>query len=238
MDSTAGVEVRTPDQRTVRSVMTPRPYTVGPGTELADIAALLTEQGISGVPVVDDRDAVLGVVTEADLISARLHPHAGHGRGLRLRRRQPADHHSAAAPKARELMSAPVLSVDADTSLAAAARMLGRSGVRRLCVVDGGKLVGVLSRRDLILGYLRPDRDIHREVVSEVFGAALGVPRTSVGVAVEHGVVLLLGQLDRKSDVELAVSLTGRIPGVVEVRNRLGYRWNDGQVPKARAVRA
>ncbi|MFF5986527.1 CBS domain-containing protein [Prauserella flavalba] len=208
-----------PAPSTVRSVMTAKPYTVSPDAEFSEIARLLAAKRISGVPVVDPDGRPVGVVTEADLVSRGDHP------GRRFRRRAPHGH----ARCARELMSAPVLAVDASDSVLTAARELSRTGVRRLCVVDGERLVGVLSRADLLRGFLRHDEEIRRDIVDDVFGLRLGIPAGSVGVAVERGVVTLLGQLPAKSDVELATTLTERVSGVVEVRNRLDYVWNDRQ---------
>ncbi|PRX45857.1 BON domain-containing protein [Prauserella shujinwangii] len=211
----------------VRSVMTPRPYTVGPDTGFQEIAALLARQAISAVPVVDAEGHVLGVVSEADLLHRQ--ERAGRdtrrvrfgGRAVRERLRK------ASGTCARELMTAPALTVDAAQPVPVAARELSRSGVRRVFVVSGGRLVGVLARRDLLRGYLRSDEEVRRDIAVEVFGRALWVQPDTVGIAVEHGVVTLLGRMERRSDAARAGRLAAAVPGVLEVRNRLGYVWDD-----------
>jgi CBS domain-containing protein len=189
---------------TVASVMTTKPFTVAPDTDFKTVIDLLAEKAISAVPVVDGDGVPVGVVSEADL----------------LRRR-------ASGIRARDLMSSPVFAVAPAESLIFAARELSRRGVRRLFVVDHGRLVGVVSRRDLLRVFLRSDKDILEEIRHEVFQLALATDLTSVNVTVQRGVATMIGRLERRSEVEIASRLVPRIPGVVDVRNRLDYTWND-----------
>ncbi|MFD1049870.1 BON domain-containing protein, partial [Kibdelosporangium lantanae] len=106
-------------------------------------------------------------------------------------------------------------------------RELARRGVRRLFVVDGGKVVGVVSRRDLLSIFRRTDDDIKQEIMQEVLIRTLWADPKTVGVMVENGVVTMVGRLERKCEVEIAGRLAAQIPGVVEVRNGLDYVWND-----------
>ena len=211
---------------TVGSVMTTPPCTVSPDAEFKDIAALLAREGISAVPVVDEHGALLGVVSEADLLPKEERvAMAGPPRFVGRRARQ--DWRKAAAVRARDLMTSPARTVDIGTQLTRVARELNREHLRRLFVVDGGRLVGVVARRDLLGVFLRPDSDVRAEIVDEVFERALHANPASYSVTVHNGAVTLLGRLERKSAVTAAGELTPLVPGVVDVCNRLDYVWDD-----------
>jgi CBS domain-containing protein len=209
---------------TVDAVMTKNPFTVTADTEFKDIAALLTREEISAVPVVEG-DRLLGVVSEADLLCKEDTSTASPTlfSGKRARRHW----QKSRALRAKDLMTSPARTVEPGTSVAVAAHRLTTAGLRRLFVVDQGKLVGVVSRRDLLDVFLRPDRDVRRDVEEEVFGQVLRAEPASFTVTVERGVVTVLGRLERRSAVSSAERLIALVPGVVGVRNRLDYVWND-----------
>ena len=214
------------DVLTVGAVMTKDVFTVSPDTEFKDIATLLTREKISAVPVVDRHGSPVGVVSEADL----LHKEECVGDGAPPRiagRRGRQRWRKAAARCARDLMTSSVLTVDIEVPVPAAARTLAVSGVRRLFVLAEGKLVGVVSRRDLLGVFLRPDDEVRAEIEDEVFRRVLRTEPGNHSVTVDNGVVTLLGLLDRKSAVAGAGQLTELVPGVLEVRNRMDYVWND-----------
>ncbi|WP_236794259.1 CBS domain-containing protein [Amycolatopsis sp. GM8] len=207
---------------TVGEVMTRDVCAVPPDAEFKEIAVLLARRRISAVPVVENGGTLLGVVSEADLLPKEEHVgertrHAGH----RVRR------HKAEASRARDLMTAPARTIDIDVPLPVAARELAASGMRRLFVMDGERLVGVLARRDLLGVFLRPDGELKAEIETEVFGHALLASPGCYSVTVRGGEVLLLGRVERRSQVTAAGKLTALVPGVVEVRNRLDYVWDD-----------
>lgn len=217
-------------QQTVADVMTRDVVRVAPDTPYKDVVDFVVGEEIGAVPVVDRRGGLVGVVSEADLLCKReLSRLAGSrpGHWSRTERRK------AAALTARELMSASVITVAPDVSLTEAARRLMRSGRRGLFVVDGGRLVGVVARRDLLRGFLRGDADIRREVERDLLGAGLANPG-AVRVTVEAGTVWLTGRVEWQGDVEVAERLSRRVAGVVGVRNRLDYVWR-GAGPHAAA---
>ncbi|RZQ66135.1 CBS domain-containing protein [Amycolatopsis suaedae] len=197
--------------------MTTAPYTVEPGTDLKTIAEVLGGRGVSAVPVVARDGTVLGVVSEADLLRPR--------RRTPWWRRRVRGYRT--GPRARDVMTAPAITVDAGEPVSVAARALEKHRIRRLFVTENGKLTGVVARRDLLRPLIRPDAEIGAEVWRSVFTDGLRVPSDAVGVGVEHGVVTLLGLVTYRGDVDLATTLTKAIPGVVEVRNRLDYVWDD-----------
>lgn len=198
--------------RTVRDVMTTDVIAVHRNTAFKDIAALLAVHQISALPVLDDQRRVLGVVSETDLLSKqsahdrqRTHaPQWGRHRAL---------HAKAGATRAHELMSAPPVTVAADTDVAAAARRMQRHDIKRMPVVDAdGTLLGIVSRRDLLRVYLRPDRDIATEINDEVLEGA-----QDVRADVIDGVVVLRGQLPSRSVVGEAVARSLDVEGVIDV---------------------
>ena len=113
-------------------------------------------------------------------------------------------------------------------------RLLTKSGVRRLFVLDGEHLVGVIARRDVLRTFLRTDEDLQIDVDHTVFGDALHADRNNVLASVEHGVVMLTGRLEYEADVATAERLTLAVPGVVAVRNRMDFVWQ-GQRPQTTA---
>jgi hypothetical protein len=173
---------------------------------------------------------VTGVVSEADLLrkieyAGEQEPRLFEGRRRRGERRK------ALARTVADLMSAPPVVVLSGTSIAEAARLLHHEGVKRLPVVDDlGRLVGIVSRGDLLKTHVRPDEEILSDIET-------GVPRTyliddavAVTVAVVNGAVTLTGRVDRWSSAEIAERLTRQVPGVVAVNSTLEYRFDDRKV--------
>jgi CBS domain-containing protein len=214
--------------RRVSDVMTTSVVTVDRYTSYQEIDRLLTERRISGVPVLKMGRQVAGVVSEADLLAAedetaRQARMAGTlGRRWRLRK-QPHVNLTAGT-----LMTSPAITIGPDATIPAAARLMNTHHVRRLPVVDEkGGLVGVVSRRDLLSVFLRPDEDIVRDARQVLDELPLADPRDVI-VRVKHGVVTLAGAMragsgeDDQDLLPLALRLVWDIDGVVDVVNRLG----------------
>ncbi|MFM9609299.1 CBS domain-containing protein [Streptomyces niveiscabiei] len=211
---------------TVGSVMTVDVVHAVPDTPFKEVARLLARHRISGLPVVDGDDKVLGVVSETDLLARQAAPAAsGRARLTRAARSRAA---KAAARTAGQLMSGPPVTVHADDTIAEAARTMAERRVERLPVLDvEDRLVGIVTRGDLLRVFLRPDGEIRAEVVEEILVRGLLLPPYGADVFVTDGVVTLRGQLERRSDTELAVAMTRRVDGVVDVVDRLTHRLDD-----------
>lgn len=207
---------------TVAAVMTTRVVAVTPDTTFRELATALTRERISAVPVIDPAGHPIGVVSEADVL-AKQEFHGGHDEQPHGDDRAGRDRwFRAQARTAAELMTAPVHVVRADEPLSAAARLLAVAQVRRLFVTaPGGRLVGVVSRRDLLRIYDQSEDDL-REQVEDMIEEA-GVAPGAVDVRVADGVVTLDGLLARGSLVDAIVRLVGALPGVVGVRNNLRF---------------
>ncbi|WP_225101712.1 CBS domain-containing protein [Streptomyces sp. CoH27] len=216
----------------VGAVMTDDVVTARYGTPFKEVVRLLRQHRISGLPVIDEDDKIIGVISETDLMRRQARPPEPGGhlaawvRGLSRDARQ-----SAARSRARTaggLMSAPAVTVPAEAALSEAARLMTRHGIERLPVVDEeDRLVGIVTRRDLLQVFLRSDDEIRRAVQREVFTNALRLSPDVVDVAVYDGVVTLTGQLEHRDDVTAAVGLTHRMDGVVDVVDHLTYGFDD-----------
>ena len=211
--------------RRVSDVMTTSVVTVDRITPYKEIARLLAEHRISGLPVLKMGREVAGVVTEADLLAAqdairrRLR---ATGSRIWLSRRQ--EH---PALTAGELMTAPAITVGPHATIPAAARLLNSRHIRRLPVTDEhGKLIGIVSRRDLLSVFLRADADIAADV-RRLLDEVLAVEPSEASVTVRDGIVTLTGTLDPKSGphgdlIPLAIQLMWDVDGVVDVIDQLG----------------
>ncbi|MFF6953274.1 CBS domain-containing protein [Streptomyces iakyrus] len=203
------------------------------GTPFKEVARLLAEHRISGLPVVDDDEKVLGVISETDLMTRQADapgPREPHHRfhwlgwtpGSRARRTK------ARARTVGRLMSSPAITVHSDATVAEAARVMARRRVERLPVVDDEeRLVGIVTRRDLLQVFLRPDPEILASVRNDVLVRALWLTPYSVDVDVHEGVVTLTGQLERRSECAMAVEMCRQTDGVVAVVDHLTHRFDD-----------
>lgn len=221
--------------RSVHDVMTPGVVTARPDTSFKEIAELFHLNDITAVPVVDDQDRPLGMVSEADLIrkEAGVPDPEGRSHGVWLR---PGEQARAEAETAAELMTSPAITARAVWSVPEAARAMDKHKVKRLPVIDeAGRLVGLVSRADLLLVFLRHDAAIREEITDDVFGETFGLAPSEVHVAVQDGVVTLSGRLERKSLIPIAERLCRSVDGVVSVHQTLDYTLNDIDPERSRA---
>ncbi|MFF0201442.1 CBS domain-containing protein [Streptomyces sp. NPDC005017] len=202
-------------------------------TPFKSVAQLLYRNRISGLPVVDGDDKVVGVISETDLIRCQA-ARAAHGRTRRtrippLRRSARRGAALARATTAQDLMTSPAITVHPEQRVADAARMMERHGVERLPVVDEeDRLIGIATRRDLLRVFLRTDDEIRQEILDEVVNRAMGLPPHIV-VSVRDGMATLEGRLERRSDIPLLLRLAYRVDGVVGVVNGLTFRVDDAR---------
>jgi CBS domain-containing protein len=189
---------------------------------LKDVARLMVEHHISGVPVVDAEGRVLGVVSEADIVRSET---AGTGRaGVLARARALAGHRAGVSmpSTAGEAMTSPAVTIRSDRSIMQAAHEIADRGVNRLPVVDEDeRLVGIVTRADVVRAFVRPDAEIARELREAVVGRLVAPDAGAIEVAVTDGVVLLTGDVASSTTARLVEYLASRAPGVVELRSEL-----------------
>jgi CBS domain-containing protein len=217
----------------VGSVMTTQVVRAGYGTPFKEVARLLAEHRISGLPVTDEDEKVIGVISETDLMARQAEAPDPYGETRRFRLAALTRSARRRASKARartagQLMTEPPVTVHADDTIAEAARTMAQHRVERLPVLDEEeRLVGIVTRRDLLQVFLRLDAEIRAEVVEEVLVRALWLAPRSIDVSVVEGVVTLAGAMERKSETEIAVSMTRQVDGVVAVVDKLTFRLDD-----------
>jgi CBS domain-containing protein len=219
-------------RHTVGDVMTSPAISVSESATYHDIIDTMVVHNISAVPVVDAKDSVVGVVSEADL----LHKMAFAGRDpahrLIERRRVRDGRRKAAAVLAVDLMSEPAVVIRPTASIAMAAALMSEHGIKRLPVVDGeDRLIGVVSRVDLVRLYARPDDQILSDIREYVFRRALTMDPDALTIGVVNGVASLAGAVDRRSTVNIVELLVQTVPGVVAVANHLSYHFDDERRP-------
>jgi len=198
----------------VKDVMTTRVVAVGKDASFKEIAALLTEYRVSAFPVLDEDGTVIGVVSEADLLSREALVAAIGARAAE----------SASAVTAAGLMSKPPVVVTPYEPVTSAARLMYNARVKRLPVVgEHGELVGIVSRADVLSVYSRPDREIRREILENVILNGFFADPDRFEVTVSSGIVTLAGHPETAARGRDIVAESWHIEGVVAVRDRLAY---------------
>jgi CBS domain-containing protein len=218
----AYLEARLHRHRTVEDVMTTAVVTVDRLTPYKEIACLLAEHRISSLPVLADNWQVIGVISETELLAARDNAAR---RGRTASRSGRLRGSRSAVLTAGELMTAPPVTIRPDATISAATRVMTTHHVTSLPVTGADdQLIGIVSRRDLLSVFLRPDADILREVRHLVGETPLRNP-ADVTVTVRHGVVILVGFIrlepgQRHDLIRAAIRLIWDVDGVVDVVNR------------------
>ena len=189
-------------------VMTSPAITVGPQTRIKEVAALLVERAISAVPVVEQNGDLIGIVSEADLYGTGSNPDP---------RSQITPAEPAGPPpiSAQEVMTQEVVTSAPDADVAWIARLMLEHGVKRIPIVDGRRVVGIVSRRDLLTILARKDDDIRREVQDLLDSQSSVLGRCSAEVS--DGLVTIAGIEGERIRI-MAARIATEIPGVLSVR--------------------
>jgi len=212
----------------VRDVMTNNVVAVRERAGYKEIVEALIGFGVSALPVLDGDYRVVGVVSEADLLPKAEFAGDQLQAPLFERRRRRTARTKAGGDTASELMTSPAVTIGPGASTVRAAQLMADEKVKRLPVVsEHGRLIGVVSRSDLLRTYLRPDAEIGDEVTSDVFGRTMGIRPSEVKVVVVDGIVTLRGRVDRRSTAGIVVKLTRAVTGVVDVVDELTYEYDD-----------
>jgi len=217
---------------TAREIMTSPVITVRPETPIREIINLMLRSRISGVPVVDDDQRVVGVVSEADLLEKEDRPYpeppllSWHGRSLRLER-MVGRYRKATGAVARDVMTENLITAGEDTEVHELAHLMLRHGINRVLIVRDGRLAGIVARADVLKIFLRSDDNLLR-TVRETLARELYIEPASLALTCENGVVTAAGTVDRHSDLVLVLKWIRSVDGVVAVRaDDLAYRIDD-----------
>lgn len=222
----------------IRDVMTSDVVTVSPDSPLRDVARVLSERGISGLPVVDGDGRCIGVISEGDILFKELGPRTPPRplEWLLGARPDAEESRRRTATTASEAMTAPAIGVEPDRPLRAAADLMVRRGVNRLPVVEDGRLVGIVTRADLVRAYLRLDDEIATTIRRDIIEHTMWLDAAAFRIEVQEGAVRISGEVDRRSTSRILVKLVGLVDGVSSVDSAIRWRLDDLDVQPSGAT--
>jgi CBS domain-containing protein len=204
---------------TVRDVMTTSVVAVRQDASFKEMAAMLRSRRISAFPVIDDAGRVVGVVSEGDLLVKEAVN--ADGTSLLAALRHVREDDKVAGITAGDLMTAPAVTVGPDAPVEQAARLMYDRRVKRLPVVNtAGRLVGIISRVDVLAVFSRPDADIRDEVMQQLLPGILPAAPGALKVAVRDGIATISGEPQSDQLTHAILDAVRHVEGVVAVRDR------------------
>lgn len=208
----------------VVDVMAPDPVAVRSGASFKEIAAWLRGQHLNAFPVLDADDTVIGIVSEADLLpkEALQAGYAGHN-GPLARPRHRAERTKAVGVTASDVMSRPPVTIGAFELVSHAAHVMYDHNISCLPVVDHGRLVGMITRADVLSVFSRADADIRRDILKKVIRGAFLTDPIAFTVTVQNGIVTLAGRPETADIGHYMINAVRHTEGVVTVRDQLTY---------------
>ncbi|WP_340560095.1 CBS domain-containing protein [Streptomyces sp. GSL17-111] len=210
--------------RTVAELMTRDVVRAARDLPFKEIVRLLAENEVTAVPVVDDLDRPMGVVSEADLLR-KAAADADRSSPVPVVHREEWERAETEGARAEEVMSAPAVCARPEWTAAEAARLMAAHGVKRLPVVDeADRLRGVVSRGDLLRVYLRRDDAVRDEIVGDVLRGTLGDAASEVTAEVREGRVVLGGSVGNRALIPVIERLCLSVDGVVSVTGHITAR--------------
>jgi CBS domain-containing protein len=208
----------------VSDLMSVEVLTTTPESPLKEAAALLSQRRISGVPVVDESGAVVGVLSEADIL-VKTGGELPRGGLLGWLLEPDFDlKDKIGAKTVGEAMSAPAITITPGRLVHEAAALMIAESVNRLPVVEDGRLVGILTRADVVRAFTRTDAEIAEEIREEILKRTLWLEPGAVSMDVVEGAVHLEGEVETEADAELLPVFVARVPGVISVETNLRAR--------------
>ena len=205
---------------TVRDVMTTRVVSARKDASFREMAAMLRSTRISAFPVIDEGGRVIGVVSEADLLVKEAIQ--AEGASLIAALRHIREDAKAAGITAGDLMTSPAITIGPDAPVEEAARLMYDRRIKRLPVVNAnGRLLGIVSRVDVLAVFSRTDEEIRAEVVHRVLPEVLPTAAREIDVTVADGIVTVSGRLEDDHGRGAVLDAVRHVQGVVAVRDRL-----------------
>ncbi len=211
----------------VGDVMSSEIMTITADSSLKEAATVMVRSGVSGLPVIDDERKVIGIVTEADFVTAEANRSWG-----RQRRRLLAGFLGDAKPHdaktVADVMTASPHTIDSGSSVTEAARKMTDLHVKRLPVVlPDGTLAGIISRADVMGVFARPDEALAGDIVNNVAIGVLDLPEGEVEVIVTDGVATISGQVPSRSEARILEEMANRVEGIVSVNSSVTWTHDD-----------
>lgn len=213
----------------ISELMTTDVLTVGPQTSLKEVARRMLEAGVSGLPVTSANGELLGIITEANFVASEADRRAVKRAGLL---RFFTEQHDIPTQERTvgDVMTKDVIVISSDADHAEAARLMEKERVKRLPVVDDDRLVGLVSRADMLKAFVRSDEEILEEIREQVMRKILWIDPNRATIECVDGNVVLRGRLETRSDANLLVELTKRLDGVASVADHLDWDIDNTKV--------
>ncbi len=209
----------------IQEIMTRETISVAPETSLKDVARLLVANRISGVPVCAADGTVLGVVSEADILRKLEGVSPELSRPIAwLSRKLDGELEKIGAGTAGEAMSSPARTAGPNDQVPEVARLMVDCRINRVPVVSDGRIVGIVSRADLVRAFIRSDEEIEHDIREGVLLREMLLEPGVVAVSVDQGRVALSGTVQSQADADAIDHRVRRIPGVLALTNDL--RWS------------
>lgn len=199
----------------VVDLMTTDVITVSTETGIRDAARLMFRNRVSGLPVTSPGGALIGIITEADFLR------------LEVERQDGA---TDLGETVGEVMSPGVVTTGPETEVYDAAKMMTFQDIKRLPVVDDdSRLLGIISRADIVSVFTRPDDVIEDEIREDLIRRVLFIDPDELNVTVTNGVVTFIGEIGTRNEARLLAELASRLDGVLHVESELAWRLDDGE---------
>ena len=197
----------------VVDLMTTDVITVSSETGIRDAARLMFRNRVSGLPVTTSDGTLAGIITEADFLR------------LEVDRQEGA---SELGDTVGDVMSPGVVTTGPDTEIYDAAKMMTFQDIKRLPVVDDdSRLLGIISRADIVSVFTRPDDVIEDEIREDLIRRVLFIDPDQLNVTVTNGVVTFVGEVGTRNEARLLSELASRLDGVLHVESQLSWRHDD-----------
>ncbi len=215
----------------LRDLMTTDVVTVGRDAPLKEAARRMLAAKVSGLPVTDADGRIVGIITEADFVKTEADRRAPARAGL-LRWFVRDSEIGNRARTVGEVMTTSVITLEPDADHTRAARAMQAEDVKRIPVVDDtNRLLGIVSRTDIMRALARPDGDILDVITKRVMREILWIDPALVDLICVDGNVSLRGRLDTRSDAELLIEFVKRVDGVISVEDGLSWEIDNRKVP-------
>ncbi|MCH8991512.1 MAG: CBS domain-containing protein [Acidobacteria bacterium] len=197
----------------VVDLMTTEVIAVSRDTGLRDAARLMFRNRVSGLPITQQDGTLIGIITEADFLRLEVERQEG-GRDQVV--------------TVGEVMSIGVVTIRPEMEIYEAAKIMAVQEVKRLPVVDDdNRLLGVISRADIVSIFTRPDDVIEDEIREDLLRRVLFIDPDDLGVSVTNGVVALSGEVGTRAEASMLEELTNRLDGVFGVETNLTWLHAD-----------
>jgi CBS domain-containing protein len=214
----------------IQEIMTRETISVAPETSLKDVARLLVANRISGVPVCAADGTVVGVVSEADILRKLEGVSPELSRPIAwLSRKLDGELEKISAGTAGEVMSSPARTAGPNDQVPEVARLMVDCRINRVPVVSDGRIIGIVSRADLVRAFIRSDEEIEHDIREGVLLREMLLEPGVVAVSVDQGRIALSGTVQSQADADAIDHRVRRIPGVLGVTNELRWSQTDSR---------